>query len=150
MRVNTFPQCCGAGVLVLEHLTGKGKEADIELIRSWVYYARRNGYRMYDFPNEYDGKDSLSSKAVIGGKGDQQKWSTRNSWGMLLAMTSPGQDEIGKRLKEFGFVELMKTHNPVYSGSKHFIHLWGLDLNKFKEEDLKPKVAETEKAKPAA
>ena len=139
--VHTFPLCCGAGVLILEHLTGKGEEADLELIKSWVYYARRNGYRMYDFPEHYNGKrgDPMSSKAIMGDSTDLQAWNTHNSWGMLLAITNPGREEIGERLKDFGFKELLKTHNPVYSSRSHKITLWGLDLNDFKEADLKPK-----------
>lgn len=143
--VHTFPRCCGAGVLILEHLTGKGKEADLEFIKSWVYYARRNGYRMYDFPGEYEGESGnpMSSKAVLDGPTDKKAWKTRNSWGMLLAITNPGREEMAERLKDFGFKELFKTHNPVYS-SNHPITLWGLDLNDYPESKLKPA---TEKAK---
>src|SRR5437762_2100911 len=91
----------------------------MELIKQWVYYARRNGYRMYDFTEDYDGKPNgqrgpSDCVTVIGGKGDRKEWSEHNSWGMLLAITNPGQTEIGKRLAKFGFKALLTTHNPVY------------------------------------
>jgi len=140
--VQTFPKCCGAGVLVIEHLTGKGEAADLELIKSYVYFARRNGYRMYDFPQEYGAANDVQAGASIigriGCKGDQPGWNTHNSWGMLLAITNPGREEAGKRLKQLGFQELLTTNNPVYNGQNHPITLWGLDLNKIKQEDLKP------------
>lgn len=146
MKVHTFPQCCGAGVLILEHLTGKGKEADFALIKEWIYYAKRNGYYMYDYPNDYEGEagNPMSSKAVLGSKTDKKKWTGR-TWGMLLAITNPSQEEIATRLEEFGFKELMKVHNPVYSGEKHNIRLWGLDLNKYKKGDFQP-IPETQPA----
>jgi len=140
--VQTFPKCCGAGVLVIEHLTGKGEAADLELIKQYVSYARRNGYRMYDFPQEYGaGPDVQAGAAIIGtlgGKGDQSQWNTHNSWGMLLAITDPSRKEAGKRLAQFGFKELLTTNNPVYYGQPHPITLWGLDLNQLKKEDLAP------------
>src|SRR6267142_314936 len=146
MIVEIFPRCCGAGVLILEHLTGQGEKADLEFIKSWVYYARRNGYRHYDFPEDYGGQSGKpgSGKAIQDGAGDQKRWSEHNSWGMLLAMTNPGQKEIGKRLLQFGFKELMQTHNPVYGnwveGKKHphWITLYGLDMNPLTEAMLKP------------
>ena len=154
MRVQCFPQCCGAGVLVIEHLTGKGKEADLEFIKSWVYYARRNGYRMYDFPGEYGAQSGnthhMDSKSVMGGLGDQKIFSTHNSWGMLLAITNPSMAEAGERLQDFGFKEIFRTHNPVYGGKhlkggSHPIVLWGLDLNDLTEAELKPKTVEAKK-----
>ena len=134
MIVRTFPKCCGAGVLIIEHLTGKGKEADMELIKSWVAYSKRNGYRMYDFPQEFGGTrgDYMSAKAVIGGPGDQK---SGTSWGMLLAITTPGMKEAESRLIEFGFEKLMTTHNPIMS---HKINLLGLDLNKVTSTMLEP------------
>lgn len=139
MKVEIFPKCCGAGVLILEHLTGKGEAADLELIRNWVGYAKRNGYHMYDFPQNYDGKsgDPKSSVAVLGGPTDRQTWERRSSWGMLLAITSPGQEEAAQRLRQFGFKELFKVWNPVYSDKNHKITLWGLDMNDYTEAQLR-------------
>jgi hypothetical protein len=136
MRAEIFPKCCGAGVLVIEHLTGKGKEEDKKLLRSWIDYIRRNGYYMYDFPQEYQGKsgDPKSSIAAIGGPGDRKPESGR-SWGICLAITNPGQGEAAALLEEFGFKLLMDTHNPVYgkippgTEGTHKIKLWGLDMN---------------------
>lgn len=147
MLVHTFPRCCGVGVLILEHLTGKGKEADLKFIKSWMYYAKRNGYRMYDFPTEYDGVhgNPMSSKAVIGGKGDQPKMHKNNGWGMLLAITNPGREECGERLKDLGWKVLLTTHNPAYSALSHKIVLWGIDLNDLTEAQLKPKTQEAKK-----
>lgn len=145
MKVHTFPKCCGAGVLIIEHLTGKGKEADLELIKSHVAYAKRNGYRMYDFPQDYGGTtgNPMSSQAVLGGPTDRKDWAPTNSWGMLLAITNPGQREAAERLKDFGFKKLMVTHNPVYYGNKHQIILWGLDMNEYTEEILTTKESKT-------
>lgn len=137
MRAEIFPKCCGAGVLIIEHLTGKGKEEDMKLIRTWIDYVRRNGYYMYDFPQDYQGKsgDPKSSVAALGGPGDKTDPKTWRSWGMCLAITNPGQTEAAQRLEEFGFKLLMDTHNPVYgkitpgTPGHHHIKLWGLDMN---------------------
>lgn len=145
MRVHTFPLCCGAGVLMLEHLTGKGKAEDLKLIKDWIGYAKRNGYRMYDFPGEYEGTphDPMTSKAVLNSDTDKKTWFRRNSWGMLLAITNPDQWQEEELLKEVGFSKLFTTNNPVYGTSGHDIVLWGLDLNKVTKESLEfdPKTA---------
>lgn len=144
MRVHTFPRCCGAGVLIIEHLTGKGKEADREYIKSWLYYSKRNGYRMYDFPQEYGGVvgNPDSSLSVIGGKGDQPTYVPRNGWGVLTAITTPHMKEAAELLKEFGFKDVITAHNPVMG---HKITLWVVDLNTITEKELLPK--ETKVAK---
>lgn len=144
MKVQTFPQCCGAGVLIIDSLTGRGEKADLDLIRQWVYYARRNGFRMFDYFYEYGGEHGAGSgKAIIGGPGDQTTWNPRNSWGMLLAITSPGQTEAGQRLEQFGFKKLFETINPFYNKKDHLITLWGLDLNKYTEAMLQPESEST-------
>jgi hypothetical protein len=150
MKVKCFPQCCGAGVLIELVLTGKGKEADFDLIKEWIAYARRNGYRMYDFPNEYEAqsgnKHHMDSKAVLNGPTDKKEWVRHNGWGMLVAMTSPGQAGVAQRLEEFGFQKLMETPNPVYSSASHKIILWGLDISKYTEEDLETSAQKKSKA----
>lgn len=150
MKVKCFPQCCGAGVLLELHLTGKGKEADFDLIKEWIAYSRRNGYRMYDFPEEYGSKvgnqNHMESQAVLHGETDKKEWKRRNGWGMLVAMTSPGQEHIGQRLQEFGFKELLSTVNPVYSDTSHKITLWGMDISKFTESDLETTAQKRAKA----
>jgi len=137
MYVECFPKCCGAGVLVIEHLTGKGEKEDWEEFKRYIYYAKRNGYRMYDFPTEYGGVQyqPRTSKSVIGGKGDQKTLQKTNGWGMLLAITTPNLHEAAKRMKQLGFENLLTTHNPIMG---HSITLWGLNLNKITEAQVKP------------
>lgn len=150
MIVHTFPRCCGAGVLIIESMTGRGETADLELIKRWVAFAKRNGFRMYDYCYEYTGTDGrggkngpMSSIAVIDGPGDQKEWNPRYSWGMLLAMTNPSQTEAASRLEKFGFTKLMTTTNPWYSVQPHNITLWGLDLNTITREMLETVPVET-------
>lgn len=104
---------------------------------------------MYDFPNEYEAqagnRNHMDSKAVLGSATDKQEWVKRNSWGMLVAMTSPGQESVAQRLEEFGFQKLMTTSNPVYSNASHKIILWGLDITKYTQADLE--TSEQKKAK---
>ncbi|SRR5258706_1019632 len=144
MRVETFPQCCGAGVLVIDNLTGKGEKADLELIKSYMAFAKRNGYRMYDFPEEYNGVygEPRSSKSLIGGTGDRKRWESGNSWGMLLAITCPNQREAGQRLQQLGFKELFQTINPFYHSRYHKIILWGIDLTTYTPTMLMPDIPE--------
>lgn len=146
MRVHTFPGCCGAGILIFDHLTGLGKESDFEAIKKWIYFAKRNGFRMYDHPGEYDSKvrgiTSVSNPEI-----GQKTLVSRNGWGMLTAITAPHQKEIEERLKEFGeylgdkkhtFKPLLITESPFYGGN-HPITLWGLDIFQIPEKLLLPK-----------
>lgn len=151
MYVTTFPGCCGAGVLVIEHLTGKGKEADFNEIKKWIAYGKRNGLAMYDRPESFGGKSRngtdlphpYTGRVEIGGKGDEGNGS---GWGMLLAITAPRNVEAAKRLEEFGFTKMFETHNPVYSSMKHTIVLWGLDIARLGPKDLKLSTVDAEVA----
>lgn len=150
MYLHTFPGCCGAGILVVQHLTGKGEVADYEEFKRWIYFARRNGFRMYDYFSTYGGTSrGITQINSLDNPGDQKTLNYSSGWGMLLVITTIHQKEIETRIeglgkylgdeKKYGFIRLpMDTPNP-YSGGYIKLHLWGLDLTKHPEEILKPK-----------